>query len=387
MNLSRDTLRDGRVLMAAPASSDKGQEPSRVPVRGNESGPDTGQGRGNGSGNGSGGNGTGDNGNGLPWLMIAISGGALSAVFMSALASPSIFSFIMFLLVPAPLFMSGLGFGWRAAAAAALAALALLAGMLGLKAALMHLVMAGLPAAWLSWLAWQHRPAAGAMEGEPVDDAGREWYPEGRLLLWMAGLAAGGVSLVLLGVGLSKAEVHDALRQLAENVMQASGLGAQASDEQKKAFLDFFAAAAPLSAAVMWLLSMFLSWRISGWLVHKMGVGQRPPADFARLSFPQAALLLLAGLSLAALLPDIFGLLGEVFALTYMAAFVILGIAVVHAWARGKPWEPLALGALYAALLMLTGLVAPVLLLLGLAEVGFGIREKMLRGGGSSADD
>ena len=345
--------------------------------------PDNGSGGGGGGQGGDGGSRGGAPGQGgLPWLVIAISAGALSAIFMAGLGTPSIFSLIMFLFMPAPLFMAGLSFGWLAAGIGALTALALLAGMLGMKAALMHLVMVGLPVVWLARLAWQRRPAAGAAEGEPADAAGYEWYPEGRLLLWMAGLAGVGVTLLLLSLGTTLAEVQGALRGLAEEVMRATGIGSEATAEQKRQFLDIFVAIAPLSVVVMWELSLYLSFRVADWATRKMGLNARPAADFTRLTFPQKALLGLAGLSLAALAPDIFGLVGEVLAVAFMAAFAILGLSVIHAWVKDKPWQPLALGALYAALLMLTGLVAPALLLLGLAETGFGVRRMMLEGGG-----
>jgi len=313
-------------------------------------------------------------GTGAPWLVIAISGGALSAVFMAGLAAPSVLSFILFFIVSAPLFMVGLAFGWLAVAIGAVAAVVTLAFMLGPKAALLHALLAGLPAAWLSYLARQHRPAAGAPEGEPVDDEGNEWYPEGRLLLWMAGLAATGVAISLLMQGLSVQELHAALRQLAERGLQATGLGAELTDEQRAEFLTLFTKMAPLGAAIMWLLSMWFSYRLAVFLTRHFGLSARPSAPFSRLVFPRTALLGLAGLSLTALLPGLPGIIGEVFAVAYMTAFAMLGLAVVHAWLEGTPWQPMALGLLYAALLLLTGLVGPVLLIIGLAEAGFGIR-------------
>ena len=316
----------------------------------------------------------GGQGQSVPWLMIAISGGALSAVFMAGLTAPSLFSFVIFFFVSAPLFMVGLAFGWPAATVGVLAALVVLVVMLGPKAALMHVLLAGLPAAWLSHLARQHRPAAGGLEGEPTDEAGNEWYPEGRLLLWMAGLAAAGITISLLTQGLTLQEVEAALKQLAERGMQATGLGAELSAEQRAEFLALFVKMAPLGAAVMWLLSMWASFRLAGALARRFGLSARPASRFARLGFPRTALLGLAGLSLAALLPGLPGLIGEIFAVTFMAAFVMLGVAVVHTWVEGKPWQPVALGMLYAALLMLTGVVGPLLLLAGLAEAGFGIR-------------
>ncbi len=313
-------------------------------------------------------------GHSMPWVVMAISGGALSAVFMAGLAVPSVLSLFLFFLVSAPLFMVGLAFGWRAAAIGALAALAALAGMLGPKAALMHALLAGGPAAWLSRLARQHRPGAGAVEGEPVDEAGAEWYPEGRLLLWMAGLAAGGISISLLTQGLSLAEVEAALRRLAEQGMQAAGLGADLTPDQRAEFLTLFVKMAPLGAAIMWLLSLWFSYRLAAWLTRRFGLSRRPAGDFSRLAFPRTALLGLAVLSLAALLPGLPGLIGEVFAVSFMAAFAMLGLAVIHYWLKDQPFQPIALGALYAALMLLTGLVGPVLLLIGLAEAGFGIR-------------
>ncbi len=310
----------------------------------------------------------------MPWLVIAISGGALSAVFMAGLAAPSAFSLILFFLVSAPLFMVGLAFGWQAATVAALAAIVVLAGMLGPKAALMHVLLAGVPAAWLSYLARQNRPAAGAVEGEPVDEQGNEWYPEGRLLLWMAGFAAAGVSISLLTQGFTLADVEAALKKLAEEGMRATGLGAELAQEQRAEFLILFAKMAPLGAAVMWLLSLWFSYRLAAWLTRQFGLSRRPAAPFSRLTFPRTALLGLAGLSLMALLPGLAGFIGEIFAVSYMAAFAMLGLAVIHAWLEDTAWQPVALGALYAALLLLSGFVGPLLLLLGLAEAGFGIR-------------
>ena len=185
----------------------------------------------------------------MPWAVIAVSGGALSAVLMTALTAPSVLSLVLFFLVSMPLFMVGLAFGWPAAGVAAVAAFGLLAAMLGPKASLMHALLAGAPVAWLSRLARQHRPAAGAAEGEPVDELGEEWYPEGRLLLWMAGLAAAGIAASLLAQGLTLAEVEAALKRLAEEGMRAAGLGADLTREQRREFLNLFVKMAPLAGA------------------------------------------------------------------------------------------------------------------------------------------
>lgn len=314
-------------------------------------------------------------GGAVPWLIVAMSAGALSAVFMAGLTAPSVLSFIIFFLVSAPLIMVGLAFGWLAAATGAISALVLLAILLGPKAALMHALLAGLPATWIAHLACQHRPAAGALEGEPTDTAGNEWYPEGRLLLWMAGLAAGGISISLLAQGQSMQELEAALKALAEQGLKATGLGADLTDEQRAEFLALFVKMAPLGAVIMWLLSLWVSYRLADALARRFGLSRRPLAPFTRLAFPRTALLGMAGLSLVALLPGLIGLIGEVFAVAYMAAFAMLGLAVIHHWLEGTPWQPAALGFLYAALLLLTGLVGPLLLLIGLAEAGFGVRD------------
>ena len=320
--------------------------------------------------------------NTMPWLVIAISGGALSAVLFSGLAIPSVFSIALFFLVPAPLFMVGLAFGWLAAAVAALSALALMIVLLGMVAALTHALLAGGPVVWLSHLALQHRPAAGAMEGEPVDEAGREWYPEGRLLLWMAGFSAAAVILILLTQGLSLEDIRSGLMAMAERAVAVMPWGGALTADEKERFLHTFATLAPLSMAVLWEIALFVSFRLGLWLGSRFGLVRRPLAEFANMRFPQKALLLVAGVSLLALAPGVVGFFGQIAALAYMTAFALLGLAVVHAWLRDRPWAPAALGALYAALLLLMGLVAPALLLLGLAETGFGVRDAFLKGGG-----
>jgi len=318
----------------------------------------------------------------MPWLVIALSGGALSAILFSAAAAPSVLSLLMFFLAPLPLFMVGVAFGWLAAAIAAVVAAALLAGMLHPQAAAFHFLGQGAPAAWLSWLGWQHRPFAGAREGEPVDASGNEWYPEGRLLLWMAAIAASVVVVMLLTLGGLDAEnIRAALRQMISRMLELTGAKARLEPDQLKRAQDFFVAAGPVATTVIWLLSLYVSFRLASWLVARFGLGGRPHADFQRLSFPRTALLAVSGFSLAALLPGIFGLLGELYAVAFMTAFVILGLAVAHAYAADKPWRPWLMALIWLTLIAMTWLAAFPLLLLGLAEAGFGLRAQYGWGG------
>ncbi len=319
-------------------------------------------------------------GRSAPWMVIALSAGALSAVLFSGVATPSLLSIIMFYFAPAPLFMVGVAFGWLATGIAAVVAGALLSVMLNPLAASFHFLGMGAPAAWLAWLGWKHRPGqAGAPppEGEPVDEQGHEWYPEGRLLLWMAGIAATVVALMLITFGGLDAEgIRAALRRMATAFLKAAQEAGRITPQGSEGLVEFFVVAGPPATVVIWLLSLYSSFRLASWLAHRFRLGGRAHAPFHRLAFPQSAMLALAGLSLTAFLPGMGGLLGELFAIAWMTAFVILGLAVSHAYAANKPWRPWLLAFIYLTLIAMTWLAAFPLLLLGLAEAGFGLREK-----------
>ncbi len=317
------------------------------------------------------------------WLVIAITAGVLSGFFFTGIIGRSMASFLLFYASPFPLFMVGLAFGWVAAAVAGAAGALYVLATAGMRAALFYLLAMAVAPVILSRLALMWRPAAGGGEGEAQDEAGREWYPEGRLLIWLAVMGGVLVSAALLLLGTDLESIREGLGKMADAVLEATRLAEDLPPDQVKTVRDYLIAATPPVSAIVWMLTMLVNFWAGGRLAQAFGYPVRPWAPFWKLTLHPRALAGLAVASFATFLPGIFGLIGEIFASTLLVAFMLLGLAVVHAVTLGNPWRPVVLAVLYFGLLVLNWLIALPLVILGMAEVAFGIRRRVLgRGGG-----
>ncbi len=313
------------------------------------------------------------------WWIMAVAGGVLSGFAFTSLVRPSVVALLFSYAAPLPLFMVGMAFGWPAAMLAAASAFLYVLWMLGLKAAVFHLVSIAVAPIVLTWLARQWRPAAGGTEGEAADAEGREWYPEGRLLLWTAFLAGGLMSILLLLLGPDAEGVRRSLGELADAVLKVTGLANDLPRDQLQQVRTYIISATPPMTTAMWMFVTLANFWAAARLVAAFGYPVRPWAPFWKLTFHPRAMAALAVASFATLLPGIFGLIGEVFATALLIAFFILGLAVMHALTLGNPWRPVLLAVLYFGLLFINWLLALPLVILGLADLAFGLRQDYAR--------
>ncbi|HFB97644.1 MAG TPA: hypothetical protein ENJ62_00740 [Bryobacterales bacterium] len=127
----------------------------------------------------------------------------------------------------------------------------------------------------------------------------------------------------------------------------------------------------------MWMFVMLANFWAAARLVAAFGYPQRPWAPFWRLTFHPRAMAALAAASFASFLPGTFGLIGEVFATALLVAFFILGLAVIHAVTLGNPWRHVLLAVLYLGLLLINWMLALPIVILGLADLAFGLRRRL----------
>ncbi len=320
------------------------------------------------------------------WLVIAAAAGALSAFAFMGVIAPSLPAIVMYYLSPAPLFMAGLAFGATAALIAALIAAAAIFALLNFKAAAFYLVTTAIAPVILTWLALTSRPAAGGAEGEAADESGREWYPEGRLLLWTSFMGGALMSLTAVMLGPRLEDFRATLRELAGRMFTAMNAKAEMTAEQLQGLTSFVVNMTPLVATILWVLATLGNMWLAARLVRAFGYESRPWAPFWKLTFHPRAMAALAVASFASFLPGMAGLIGEIFAAALMAAFAILGLAVMHALTLGNPWRGMILGVLYAGLLVVNWLIALPLIVLALADLSFGLRARYFaRHGGPPA--
>src|SRR5215203_3338331 len=124
-------------------------------------------------------------------IAIAIAAGAASALMFASIISGALISLVLFYLAPLPLMVAAIGWGPLGAAAGGISATIGLGALFGLPYCIAYAITVALPAWWLGHLAMLGRQVdnTGAGNGAAPVAPAMEWYPTGRLLLWIAGFA------------------------------------------------------------------------------------------------------------------------------------------------------------------------------------------------------
>ena len=299
--------------------------------------------------------------------LIGLVAGLVSAVvFVSASVGPLPMRAALYFLAPHPLYVAGLGWGWRAALAGGIAATLAVGGATGhALGAITYCGVEAAPAVLLTYLATLHRTVAAAPGGTPAV----EWYPIGRLVIWTA-LISAVLSLVTVAVlGESREALIDALKKLAEDVIENRGTDGKPADKQAAGNLaSILYALLPFASAVSWMASILANLWTAGRITAASGRMQRPWPDIPSMTYPPGTPLLLALALGAWMLPEPVGRIGAAFSGGMMFAYVLVGLAIVHFVTRGQPWRPFVLWALYLALIVLNTAASVLIALLGLAE-------------------
>ena len=317
-------------------------------------------------------------------IPIALVAGLAAAMMHSAATVPSLPMVLVFYLAPLPLFLAGFGWGAATVALAALSGFAAVSFVATFKTAAMFALTTGLAPVILVWLALINRPAADndpshISEGE-ASAGGRVWYPEGRLVLW-AGIISGAIFvLVVLLVGGSVEGFRTIIAKLAHEMVGEILKSRDMTPEmtsQVNAVQALLVLALPMIAAVFWVFTTVINFRLAMWILQMRGGALRPWARFGAMTFPRNAVFLPAAALAAAMLPDPLGTLAQIIAAGLLAAFTVLGLAVVHGLVKDMPMRAWLLGALYPGLIFLHVIMAGILMMLALADLMFNLRQRM----------
>ncbi|MDX2309414.1 MAG: DUF2232 domain-containing protein [Hyphomicrobium sp.] len=318
-------------------------------------------------------------------ILTAIGLGLVSAVvFASAAARPNALGVALYLVTMLPLFLAGLGWGWRMGVIAALASSAALALIGGPATAASFAVSQAAPATLLSYLALLQRDVT-----RPDGTQGTEWYPIGRLVLWtvfFAGVLTPLVFLLLGGdIDTVKSQLRDGMKaSIEQSLPKVDGkppLSGTDIDQLAKAFVDLLPAGLAVSVVSSLLFNLWLAARIT-WASGQL---ERPWPALDETALPRGTPLLLLAALVTMNLGGFPAISGLAFSGGLFIAFVLIGLAVVHHLTRGKAWRPFALAALYLGVLFLVipGTPIPLVLLialLGIADTVADLR-RLNRGG------
>jgi hypothetical protein len=301
------------------------------------------------------------------WL-AAIGAGLASAVMFLAMMLGSVMALPLAYLAPLPLFLVGLSLGAGASALAGAVSSALVAAALGgsLLTGIIYFVVNGVPATILSRQALLGRgDAAGNIE----------WYPPGRLLGWLTGLGlaalpgavillsdmAGGFDSVMAGFS----EV-DLLRMLpADQLAPMRGL------------IERVGTIMPGIIVISWLAMVAVNGALAQGLLARFKRNRRPRLDIATLELPEWILIAAAAAALAAWFASgAAGFFAKNGLAILLLPLVVVGLAVVHAFARQIKAGPAVLAILYILLVLFSPLVVTIALL-GVLDQLLGLRRRI----------
>lgn len=279
------------------------------------------------------------NANNLSISLLA--GLAAAAMTVSAALSPA-FELPLGLFTALPLFVAGFIGGPASAALAGIAAAALLGLGFGWEAGLVFLAKQALAPALVSHMSLQNREAGeGPLSEGEMRLNGREWYPEGRLLLWVAGVCFLVLSIQHLLQGEAIREfIRSALVTRLEPDMAAMDA---ATREATLAMISGISRLAPLFGAGIMVIAVFVNMRLAAAVATASGKALRPWARFGAMRLPRrAAFGFAAATGLGFVLPGIAGEIALIAMAALFAAFLLTGLALVQGsiQSRNTPETP-----------------------------------------------
>ena len=304
--------------------------------------------------------------------LIGLGAGVVSAALFASAVAAGVFAGIPFYLAPLPLCLAGLGWGRATVLIAALTATLLLAVVLSGFLGLAYGLTLGLPIVTLIHLLLLARPVASSDEAATPT---LEWYPPGRLVGWAAIIAGFLSGFVVLALG-PDVETY---RQTVGSIFSPEVLkvfdpeGEIFTPETVEKFKVVLAKTLPAAFAVVWLVVVLFNLWVGGFIVESSGRALRPWPNLHALEVPGAFVAVFAVALVASFLPGIIGLIATGFAGAMLFAYVLQGLAVIHAFTVGMSLRPFLLVALYLGILFL-GWVAMVVAIIGLGEPLFGLR-------------
>src|SRR4029077_5587919 len=189
--------------------------------------------------------------------LIALAAGCASALMFASIISGALISLLLFYLAPLPLMVAALGWGPIAATVGGIAAAAGLGAIFGLPYCLAFAVTVALPAWWLGHLVLLGRQVADdTSPNGPADEPEGEWYPVGRILLWIAGFATLTTIAAMLTLGTDAETITGSLQRGLTRILGPRNAATSGDVER---WANVLAIIAPAAAAIVAMMTLTLN--------------------------------------------------------------------------------------------------------------------------------
>lgn len=310
-------------------------------------------------------------------IAIALAAGSASALMFASIVSGALISLLLFYLAPLPLMVAALGWGPLGATIGGIAAASGLGLLFGLPYCIAFAVTVALPAWWLGHLALLGRPVANAASGNGAAPATPvlEWYPVGRILLWIAGLAMLTTIAALLTLGSDADAITGALRR---GLLRILGPREPASAGDVERWVDALVIVAPSAATLIALMTLTLNLWLAARITATSGRLHRPWPDLKSAALPPMTLVALSVALAFCFTGGLLAMLAQIVTTALMMAYALAGFAVLHTLTLALKYRALWLSGTYA-IVTVVGWPILAIVALGLADAVFGLRQRYLR--------
>jgi hypothetical protein len=310
-------------------------------------------------------------------VLIALAAGCASALMFASIVSGALISLLLFYLAPLPLMVAALGWGPLCATVGGIAAASGLGAIFGLPYCIAFALMVALPAWWLGHL---------ALLGRPVDNSGSsgngasaapdiEWYPVGRILLWISGFAVLTTMAALLTLGTDADTIAGALRR---GVLRIVGPRDAAASGDIERWIDALVTIAPAAAAIFAVTTLTLNLWLAAKITATSGRLHRPWPDLKSTALPPMTLAALCVAIAFCFTGGLFAILTLITSAALMMAYALIGFAVLHTITLAFKGRALWLSCTYVIVVVFTWPVIA-MVTLGIADAVFGFRRRYLQ--------
>jgi hypothetical protein len=311
-------------------------------------------------------------------VLIAIAAGSASALMFASIVSGALISLVLFYLAPLPLMVAALGWGPLSATIGGIAAATGLGAIFGLPYCIAFVVMVALPAWWLGHLALLGRPAAnGATTGNGASPTAPilEWYPVGRILLWISGFAVLTTMAALLTLGTDAATIVSTLKR---GLLRMLGPREPQSTADFERVIDALVAVAPAAAAMVTMMTLTINLWLAARITATSARLHRPWPDLKSVALPPMTLAALCVAIAFCFTGGLLAILAQVVTVALMMAYALTGFAVLHTLTLALKSRALWLSMTYAIVVLFVWPVIA-LMVLGIADAVFGFRQRYLQ--------
>jgi hypothetical protein len=313
-------------------------------------------------------------------VLIAVAAGCASALMFASMTSGVLVSLLLIYFCPLPLMVVALGWGPLASTIGGIMAASSLGAAFGLPLGIAFAIMMALPAWWLGHLALLGRPTAGAApsgDGTAPAVPTLEWYPIGRLLLWIAGSATLTTMATLLTLGTDAATITETMRAAA---LRFIGQRAADSGDEIRQRIEALVMIAPALAVISTMTMLTLNLWVAARITVTSGRLHRPWPVLKSTELPPMTLAALSAAIAFCFTGGLLAILAQMITAALLMTYALTGLAVLHTLTLGLKSRTLWLSCTYAILLVSGGWLFVALIVLGITDAIFGFRQRYLRG-------